>query len=41
MRTVLVRGGGLAEVGSTMAGLTLAGVGVMALAVRQYDKRSG
>ena len=41
MRTVLVRGGGLAEVGPTMAGLALAGVGVMALAVRQYDKRSG
>lgn len=41
MRTVLVRGGGLAEVGPTMAGLALAGVGVMAMAVRQYDKRSG
>ncbi|HMS02980.1 MAG TPA: ABC transporter permease [Gemmatimonadaceae bacterium] len=40
MRTVLVRGGGLAEVGPTMAGLAVAGVGVMALAVRQYDKRS-
>lgn len=41
MRTVLVRGGGLAEVGATMAGLAAAGAAVMALAVRQYDKRSG
>ncbi len=41
MRTVLVRGGGLAEVGPTMLGLAVAGVGVLALAVRQYDKRSG
>jgi ABC-2 type transport system permease protein len=40
MRTVLVRGGGLAEVGSTMAGLAVAGVAVMTLAVRQYHKRS-
>jgi ABC-2 type transport system permease protein len=40
MRTVLVRGGGLAEVGPTMAGLALAGVAVMTLAVRQYHKRS-
>jgi ABC-2 type transport system permease protein len=40
MRTVLVRGGGLAEVGPTMAGLAAAGVAVMTLAVRQYHKRS-
>lgn len=40
MRTVLVRGGGLADIGPTLAGLALAGVAVMTLAVRQYDKRS-
>ncbi len=41
MRTVLVRGGGLAEVGPTLLGLAVAGVGVMTLAVRQYSKRAG
>lgn len=40
MRTVLVRGGGFAEVGPTLAGLAVAGVAVMTVAVRQYDKRS-
>lgn len=40
MRTVLVRGGGLAEVGPTLLGLAVAGVGVMLLAVQQYSRRT-
>lgn len=40
MRTVLVRGGGLAEIAPTLLGLGAAGVGVMMLAVRQYHKRT-
>lgn len=40
MRTVLVRGGGIGDVWPTLAGLGIAGVAVMTLAVRQYDKRS-
>jgi ABC-2 type transport system permease protein len=40
MRTVLVRGGGLADIGPTLGGLAVAGVGVMLLAVRQYSKRA-
>lgn len=41
MRTVLVRGGGLAEVWPTLGGLALAGIGVMILAVRRYSKQAG
>lgn len=41
MRTVLVRGGGLAEVWPTLAGLAVAGVAVMSLAVRRYSKQVG
>ncbi len=40
MRTVLVRGGGIADIWPTLAGLAVSGVAVMTLAVRQYDKRS-
>ncbi|HVZ47976.1 MAG TPA: ABC transporter permease [Gemmatimonadaceae bacterium] len=40
MRAVLVRGGDLGTVWREIAGLGLAGVGVMALAVRMYHKTS-
>ncbi len=40
MRTVLVRGGGLADIGPTLLGLAVAGVGVMLLAVRQHSRRA-
>jgi ABC-2 type transport system permease protein len=38
MRAVLVRGAGLETVGGPIAGLTLAGIGVLALAVLRYRK---
>jgi ABC-2 type transport system permease protein len=41
MRAVLVRGAGLAEVGPTIAGLGVAGVAVLSLAVWRYHKGAG
>ena len=38
MRAVLVRGAGLETVGRPIAGLAVAGVGVLALAVMRYRK---
>lgn len=40
MRAVLLRGAGIEVVWPTLAGLAVAGFGVLALAVRQYDKTS-
>lgn len=41
MRAVLVRGGGVETVWREIAGLGVAGVGVLALSVRMYHKTSG
>jgi hypothetical protein len=38
MRAVLVRGAGLETVGRPIAGLALAGLGVLTLAVARYRK---